>query len=166
VAAAGTVVASSAPSAAAAVVNPVTPTAQPAPVLMPSDKLSPGANTAGAPVVVTAPVAQTRAALPAPAASLPAAPPASPPPTQTLPTSTQPDGVYLQLGAFGARDGADEFRTKIYQQLGWLNDTVYIVARDRLFRVQVGPYKDRAAAAAVAEKIRESLQFTPMFVLK
>jgi cell division protein FtsN len=70
------------------------------------------------------------------------------------------------LGAFGARDGAEEFRAKVYQRLGWLTETAYIVARDRLFRVQLGPYKDRAEAAGVAEKIRESLQFSPMFILK
>jgi len=109
------------------------------------------AASAGAPVAVTAPVAATSA---------------TQAPAQALPTSTQPDGIYLQLGAFGAREGADEFRTKVYQQLGWLNDTIYIVARDRLFRVQLGPYKDRAEAGAVAEKIRESLQMTPVFVLK
>jgi rare lipoprotein A len=112
---------------------------------------APAAAT-GAPVAVTAPIASTSATQ-APAA-------------QALPTSTQPDGIYLQLGAFGAREGADEFRTKVYQQLGWLNDTIYIVARDRLFRVQLGPYKDRAEAGAVAEKIRQSLQMTPVFVLK
>jgi len=102
------------------------------------------------PVVVSAPVAETRAVTAA----------------QALPTSTQPDGVYLQLGAFGAREGAEEFRIKVYQQLSWLNDTIYIVARERLFRVQLGPYKDRAEAGVAAEKIRETLQFTPVFVLK
>jgi len=117
----------------------------------------------------------------APPAPTPAAPPAplTPPAAvvvpltetqavaaQPLPTATQPDGVYLQLGAFGAREGAEEFRIKVYQQLSWLNQTIYIVARDRLFRAQLGPYKDRAEAGAVAEKIRETLQFAPTFVLK
>ncbi len=83
-----------------------------------------------------------------------------------LPTSSQPDGIYLQLGAFGAREGAEEFRIKVYQQLSWLTETAYIVARDRLFRVQLGPYKDRAEAAGVAEKIRQALQFSPMFILR
>ena len=103
------------------------------------------------------------AATPAPAAQASAV---QVPAAQTLPTSTQPDGVYLQLGAFGARDGAEEFRIKVYQQLGWLTETIYIVARDRLFRVQLGPYKDRGEAGGIAEKIRESLQLTPTFVLK
>jgi rare lipoprotein A len=112
--------------------------------------------TSTPPVAVTAPVAQTSMVMATPA----------PPPVQALQTSTQPDGVYLQLGAFGARDGAEEFRAKVYQELSWLTDTIYIVARDRLFRVQVGPYKDRAAATVAAEKIRETMQLTPVFVLK
>jgi rare lipoprotein A len=83
-----------------------------------------------------------------------------------LVTSTQPDGLYLQLGAFGAREGADEFRIKAYQQLPWLNETMYIVSRDRLHRVQLGPFADRAAAQAVADRIRDTLQLKPVFVLR
>jgi rare lipoprotein A len=165
--------------APAATANPVTPTQQPTlttvntppgpvagtqvastqvasnPSPAPGTGMGMGAGSTTPPVVVTTPVTEARATTPPPGT-----------PVQALPTSTQPDGVYLQLGAFGARDGADEFRTKVYQQLGWLNDTIYIVARDRLFRVQLGPYKDRVEAGAVAEKIRQSLQFTPMFILK
>ena len=160
-----------APAAPVATSNPVTPTpvpvATPAPVLAPSDSIGvagassgttlPVAATPTPPVAVTAPVASTSSVQAAPAPA---------PQTQALPTTTQPDGVYLQLGAFGAREGAEEFRVKVYQQLGWLNDTMYIVARERIFRVQLGPYKDRAEAAAVAEKIRQSMQLTPVFVLK
>ena len=83
-----------------------------------------------------------------------------------LPISTQPDGVYLQLGAFGARDGAEEFRIKTYQQLPWLTQTMYIVSQANLHRVHLGPYADRSSAQAIADRIREALQFTPMFVLK
>lgn len=106
---------------------------------------------------------------PSPAATrqqTPAATPMVAPATAVLPTSTQPDGVYLQLGAFGAPEGAEEFRIKTYQQLPWLNETMYIVARDRLHRVQLGPFVDRAAAQGIADRIRESLQLKPVFVLK
>ncbi len=96
----------------------------------------------------------------------PASAPIVAPATAVLPTSTQPDGVYLQLGAFGAQEGAEEFRIKTYQQLPWLNETMYIVARDRLHRVQLGPFVDRAAAQTIADRIRESLQLKPVFVLR
>jgi rare lipoprotein A len=100
------------------------------------------------------------AQLPVPAA------PAAGSETAVLATSTQPDGVYLQLGAFGAREGAEEFRIKTYQQLPWLAETIYIVARDRLHRVQLGPFADRGAAQAVADRIRDTLQLKPVFVLR
>jgi rare lipoprotein A len=104
---------------------------------------------------------------PAPATSpVPATPVAAAVETAVLATSTQPDGMYLQLGAFGAREGAEEFRIKAYQQLPWLNETMYIVARDGLHRVQLGPFADRAAAQAVADRIRDSLQLKPVFVLR
>ncbi len=134
-----------------------------------------GPLVAAAPAVPAAPAAArpTREAAPVvmarPAAARdqgPALVPIVEPATAVLPTSTQPDGVYLQLGAFGAQEGAEEFRIKTYQQLPWLNETMYIVARDRLHRVQLGPFVDRAAAQGIADRIRESLQLKPVFVLK
>ena len=132
----------------------------------------------GAALIAAAPAAPTAAGptreaapggAPSPAATRQQTPPTTPnvaPATAVLPTSTQPDGVYLQLGAFGATEGAEEFRIKTYQQLPWLNETMYIVARDRLHRVQLGPFVDRAAAQGIADRIRESLQLKPVFVLK
>jgi rare lipoprotein A len=131
---------------------------------------------AGTPVVAAAPAAELAKAPAAAVASQPAAPAvpkpepapvaAAPAETAVLATSTQPDGMYLQLGAFGAREGAEEFRIKAYQQLPWLNETMFIVARDRLHRVQLGPFADRAAAQAVADRIRDTLQLKPVFVLR
>jgi len=121
---------------------------------------------AAAPASVPAVPAPPVAAPGLPAAPAPAAVDAKDVAPVALATSTQPDGTYLQLGAFGAREGAEEFRAKTYQQLPWLNETMFIVARDRLFRVQLGPYKDRADATVIAEKIRETLQFRPTFILK
>lgn len=131
-------------------------------------------NGAPPPLLAAAPPAVTAVAAPEPVPAPPpavAVPPAAVAPAADLapvqlPVSSQPDGVYLQLGAFGAREGAEEFRVKIYQQLNWLTETIYIVARDRLFRVQLGPYKDRTEAAAAAGKIRDSLQLAPVFILK
>ena len=159
---AGAPAAASQPAAAApASPRPLPVTPAPGPAMAAGASAPDGkglaAATATSVPAAPAPVAQASATQ-APAGLVPAA--------QVLPTSTQPDGIYLQLGAFGARDGAEEFRIKVYQQLGWLTETIYIVARDRLFRVQLGPYKDRGEAGGIAEKIRESLQLTPTFVLK
>jgi len=123
------------------------------------------APAAARPAGVAAGAASSSAATRNPApASVPATP--ATPATAVLATSTQPDGMYLQLGAFGAQEGAEEFRIKTYQQLPWLNETIYIVARDRLHRVQLGPFADRAAAQTIADRIRESLQLKPVFVLR
>ncbi|MFN0162440.1 MAG: septal ring lytic transglycosylase RlpA family protein [Burkholderiales bacterium] len=101
-----------------------------------------------------------------PVAGKPAAPPSKPPPPVVLATASQPDGVYLQLGAFGAAAGAEEFRIKTYQQLPWLTEAIYIVARDGVHRVQLGPYADRAAAQVIADRIRETLQLRAVFVVR
>ena len=88
------------------------------------------------------------------------------PATVALPTVTQPDGVYLQIGAFGARENADSFRTRVSQQLGWLTESIFVVQGNNLHRLQVGPYKNREEANKIAEKIRETLQLKPVFVLR
>ena len=88
------------------------------------------------------------------------------PASVNLPTTTQPDGVYLQIGAFGARDNAESFRTRVSQQLTWLTESIFVVPGNNLHRLQVGPYKNRDEAGKIAEKIRETLQLKPVFVLR
>lgn len=106
--------------------------------------------------------AVTPAARPAAAA----APVVAEPATTTLPTATQPDGVYLQIGAFGARDNAESFKAHVSRELAWLTDTIFVVPGGAVSRVQIGPYKNRDEANKIAERIRESLQLKPVFVLK
>ena len=88
------------------------------------------------------------------------------PATIALPTATQPDGVYLQIGAFGARENAESFRTRVSQQLAWLTETIFVVPANNLHRLQVGPYKNRDEAGKIAERIRDTMQLKPVFVLR
>ncbi len=88
------------------------------------------------------------------------------PATIALPTATQPDGVYLQIGAFGARENAESFRTRVSQQLAWLTETIFVVPGNNLHRLQVGPYKNRDEAGKIAERIRDTMQLKPVFVLR
>ena len=143
--------------------------------IMPEDIPLIAARKAQAATVVAA-----AAAPPAtPAASAAAAPlapvvpaAASVPPAETeraarpLPVDALASGVYLQLGAFSARDNAENFRVRVYQQLAWLNDAIRIFARDGMYRLDLGPYRDRDEAAGVAEKIREALQVKPFIVVR
>jgi len=55
-------------------------------------------------------------------------------------------------------------RARIQRSLDWLKQEIEIVLRDRLHRVQLGPYQDRKEAALVAERIREALEFRPIVV--
>jgi rare lipoprotein A len=87
-------------------------------------------------------------------------------PAQPIPVDADASGIYLQLGAFSARDNAENFRIRVYQQLAWLNDAIQIFARDGMFRLHLGPYRDRDEANGMAEKIREALQFEPVIVVR
>jgi rare lipoprotein A len=83
-----------------------------------------------------------------------------------IPVDTERSGIFLQLGAFSARDNAENFRVRVYQQLSWLDKAVEIYQRDGLFRLHLGPYRDRAEANAAADQIRETLAFKPVVILR
>ena len=98
---------------------------------------------------------------PAVAAAIPAEAP-----TPLLPISAEAGGVYLQLGAFSARENAENFRARINGQLSWLDRAIRILQRDGLFRVHLGPYRDRAEAGGIAERIRDALDLKAVFVIR
>ena len=87
-------------------------------------------------------------------------------PAQAIPVDAEAGGIYLQLGAFSGRDNAENFRIRVYQRLAWLNDAIQIFARDGMFRLHLGPYRDRDEANGMAEKIRAELDFKPLVVNK
>ena len=87
-------------------------------------------------------------------------------PLPPIPLDNVAGSIYLQLGAFSARDNAENFRARVYQQLAWLNDAIRIFARDGMYRLDLGPYRDRDEAAGMAEKIREALQLKPFIVVR
>jgi len=91
---------------------------------------------------------------------------AAPGPVTQLPIATEASGVYVQLGAFSQRDNAEAFRTRIYQRLAWLNDTIHINIGGGLYRLHLGPYRDRAEAEQMAQKIQDALELKPTLVVK
>jgi rare lipoprotein A len=82
--------------------------------------------------------------------------------------SAAPDasGVFLQLGAFSARESADNFRARIYRELAWLSDPIHVVAAAGLFRLQLGPFGSADAARPIAERIEAELAFRPLLVFR
>jgi peptidoglycan lytic transglycosylase len=69
--------------------------------------------------------------------------------------------LWLQLGAFSSRDSAEAFREKAARELSWNNEPLDVSAHDGLYRVRLGPYRNRAEADAIADKVRVSLGSSP-----
>jgi rare lipoprotein A len=89
------------------------------------------------------------------------APPAVTAVVETPVITSEVAGLWLQLGAFGSRESADAFRDKMTRDLSWNLEPIQLATRDGLFRVRLGPYRNREEAAAIADKVRESLGFAP-----
>lgn len=108
---------------------------------------------------------QTLAAAPAsgvdedPIAKLAAADPEPP-----LPQVQDLRGHFLQLGAFGNRDNAEALRARLARELGNLAEKLVVQSAGKLFRVQLGPWPDAAAAQLAGGRLRESFGMTPLVV--
>jgi len=129
--------------------TPTTPTMAASP--------SPAAPVAAAVAPVPSP--------PAPAATpLPAEPNASaiakPEPVAATPVvavTTELKGIFLQLGAFGSQDNADNYLARLRSQIDWLAPALQVYSKDGLFRVHAGPYANQADARAAADRIAQAL---------
>jgi len=73
-------------------------------------------------------------------------------------------GVFLQLGAFSARESAENFRARVYRELAWLSEAIHVVAGGALFRLQLGPYRSQDDARAIADRIQSELGLRPLIV--
>ena len=73
-------------------------------------------------------------------------------------------GFWLQLGAFGQRDGAVGFQQRVARDVGWLAPLMTIFNERNLHRLQVGPYASRADATQAANRLRDALRFLPPVV--
>ena len=119
------------------------------------------AATTTPPAVATTP--------PAPAPTQQAAtttPPAAAPTEQALPAPEQAVAVYVQVGAFSSRANAENLRSRLEGEFGWLKDTVQVVAIGNLWRLHVGPYRTQDDARSVAERIESQLSIKPLLVVR
>jgi rare lipoprotein A len=104
---------------------------------------------------------------PAPVAGTSVSTPTAQPKSEaSIPITTESNGIYVQLGVFSARENAESLRVKIYQQLAWLDQPIRILPEGGLFRVHLGPYKDRSEALEIANRIRDSLELKPVVVVR
>jgi rare lipoprotein A len=98
-----------------------------------------------------------------------AAPSVPPPPVAAAPAAAAPaqaGGVFLQLGAFSAQEGAENFRSRVQRDLAWLADPIQVFAAGGFFRLQVGPYRSQDEARPVAERIQSELSLRPLVVVR
>ncbi len=75
---------------------------------------------------------------------------------------SRPPGVYLQLGAFGARENADNFLSHLRSELAGLEDALFLSHQGGLYRVEAGPYPSASDARLSAERIARTVGFTPL----
>ncbi len=75
-------------------------------------------------------------------------------------------GIFLQLGAFSNPANAENFSTRVRRELDWLKQSLHVTGRNNLYRLQLGPFRDRAEANAVSQKIREALEVRPLIISK
>jgi rare lipoprotein A len=73
-------------------------------------------------------------------------------------------GVFLQLGAFSAREAAENFRVRLYRELAWLSEAIQVVAGGPLYRLHLGPYRTQDEARSIADRIQGELSFRPVVV--
>jgi rare lipoprotein A len=75
-------------------------------------------------------------------------------------------GVFLQLGAFSARESADNFRARLYRELGWLSDPIHVLSGGGLHRLHIGPFRTMEQARALAERIDSEFSVRPLIVVR
>ena len=75
-------------------------------------------------------------------------------------------GVFLQLGAFSAREAAENFRIRVYRDLAWLTEPIQVVPGGTVFRLHLGPYRSQDEARSIADRIQTELNLRPVLVAR
>lgn len=83
---------------------------------------------------------------------------------QPLPEIADARGIYLQLGAFGNADNAENLRLKLSRELGRLGERLVVRAGGGMYRVQIGPWASHDEAKRIADELAELLDFRPVVV--
>jgi len=97
-----------------------------------------------------------------PSAETPPAPAVKP----QIPVAAESGGYYLQLGAFGSKENAENFLTRMKAQMGGLAENLHIHTRDGLFRVHAGPYGNQPEARQAADQISQALGVKPVVMTR
>jgi len=157
------------PLVAAPIPPAAAPTAPVATMTLPVAAPAPPVATMTLPVAAPAPPVATMT-LPVAAPTALAAAPTPPAATTTAPAATTTEqalpAVYVQVGAFSSRANAENLRSRLEDEFGWLKDTVQVLAIGNLWRLHLGPYRTHDDARSVAERIESQLSVKPLLVVR
>jgi septal ring-binding cell division protein DamX len=106
----------------------------------------------------------------APAEKKPAEAKTEPAKKEAKPAEAQQEGIfYIQIGAVNDKEAADGFAQKV-EKLGYPTIVLMPLAKDKkpVYRIQIGPYESKQAAADAQDKIAADLKKkkTDFFVVK
>jgi rare lipoprotein A len=74
--------------------------------------------------------------------------------------------VYLQVGAFSARENAESLRGRVAREMAWLQETVQVTLAGELWRLQVGPYRSQEDARSIADRIEAEFNVKPLVIVR
>jgi rare lipoprotein A len=72
--------------------------------------------------------------------------------------------IFLQLGSFTSLSLAEAFKGFVEQELGWLQQSVSVLASDGRFRLALGPFGNAGEASAIADRVAAALKFKPFLM--
>lgn len=87
-----------------------------------------------------------------------------------LPLEKDGNGVYLQLGAFGNSENAENLRSRLGRELagtpgtGELSEKLVVQLRNGVYRVQLGPWQSQIAARQIAERLLNAFNLQTVLV--
>jgi len=89
---------------------------------------------------------------------------ATEPPPRAGSLETGESGIFLQLGAFSARDNAQAFAHRMRAEAAWMGDSIHLYKSANLYRVHAGPYPSRIAADTDASRVYQMLGISPLVI--
>ncbi len=129
--------------------------------ILPGDEVAPAVvASVPAPARENTDAAGQREPGPLPAAD---APPAT---ASSVSLTRDAGGLYLQLGAFGSKENAESYLTRLKAQVEWLTQALHVFPKDGLFRVHAGPYASQTEARQAADRISQSLGIKPLVLVR
>jgi rare lipoprotein A len=98
--------------------------------------------------------------------SAPVAPPPAAAAERQIPLAADGAGVHLQLAAFGSKENAEAYASRLRGDFAWLSGQLQVFVRDGLFRVLAGPYVSAAEARQNADRISQEMGVKPFVLVR